>query len=195
MRYRGRHRKPPKHRAVQASAVIAAGASLAVTGHGVAVAGPDWGPIIACESSGNFRADRLAVDGASTASGGFQFLDTTWQGLGFTGRAKDASVAAQYEAANRQYAISGFTAWETSKPCWSKAAETLAARPAPVLAPPVVTQPVHNPVHGSYVVRAGDTLTSIAAAAHKPSWRAVYLANLHHITDPNLIFAGQVLAV
>ena len=48
------------------------------------------------------------------------------------------------------------------------------------------------PAPGTYVVRAGDTLGSIAAA-HGTTWQA--LASTNHLADPNLIYVGQVLSV
>lgn len=47
---------------------------------------------------------------------------------------------------------------------------------------------------GSYTVRAGDTLSGIAAA-HHTSWRAIYQANRGRVVDPNLIYVGQSLAL
>lgn len=44
--------------------------------------------------------------------------------------------------------------------------------------------------HASYTVQTGDTLSAIAAA-HNTTWQA--LASINHLSDPNLIFPGQVL--
>jgi hypothetical protein len=75
----------------------------------------DWNPIIQCESGGNPHAQNAS----STASGLFQFLDTTWRGLGgSTAHAKDASVAEQYAIANKAYAQSGTAPWAASRACW-----------------------------------------------------------------------------
>ena len=47
---------------------------------------------------------------------------------------------------------------------------------------------------GSYTVKAGDTLSSIAAS-HGATWRTLAQANPDVATDPNLIFPGQTLTM
>jgi resuscitation-promoting factor RpfA len=47
---------------------------------------------------------------------------------------------------------------------------------------------------GSYTVKAGDTLSSIAAS-HGATWRSLAQANPDVATDPNLIFPGQTLTM
>ena len=51
----------------------------------------------------------------------------------------------------------------------------------------------HSP--GSYTVRPGDSLSAIAAHAYGSTadWPAVWWANRHQVTDPNVIAAGQRL--
>jgi resuscitation-promoting factor RpfA len=45
---------------------------------------------------------------------------------------------------------------------------------------------------GSYVVKAGDTLSKLAASHNvNGGWRAIWAANRSSIADPNLIFVGQ----
>lgn len=117
MSYRGRHRKP-SHTGRNAALISASGAfALPFVAPGVAEAGPPggWGPIISCESGG--RAS--ATNGSSTASGLFQFLDSTWQSVGGSGRAKDAPVSEQYARAERLYAQQGTSPWNASKSCWA----------------------------------------------------------------------------
>jgi nucleoid-associated protein YgaU len=47
-----------------------------------------------------------------------------------------------------------------------------------------------------YVVRSGDTLSSVASKNHvKGGWRTLYTLNRGIITSPNLIFPGQRLAL
>jgi LysM repeat protein len=48
---------------------------------------------------------------------------------------------------------------------------------------------------GSYTVRSGDTLGSIARAHGLTSWHGLYQANREIIKNPNLIFPGQKLTV
>jgi LysM repeat protein len=49
----------------------------------------------------------------------------------------------------------------------------------------------------TYTVQAGDTLSGIAFRyyGHASEWHGLYRANHAKISDPNLIYAGQVLAV
>ena len=49
----------------------------------------------------------------------------------------------------------------------------------------------------SYTVRAGDTLSAIAERfyGHADDWHGLYAVNQPKITDPGLIYAGQVLSV
>lgn len=78
---------------------------------------PHLADIRFCESSNNYQAESTI----STASGGYQFLDTTWQGYktGYA-RAKDAPPSVQDKIATREYAKNGDSPWLESKPCWSK---------------------------------------------------------------------------
>lgn len=47
-----------------------------------------------------------------------------------------------------------------------------------------------------YTVQAGDTLTSIAQAQYgNPDFQPILQANQHIVTDPDLIFPGQVLRI
>jgi len=49
---------------------------------------------------------------------------------------------------------------------------------------------------GSYVVKAGDTLSKIAAAhGVDGGWRAIWAANRGSIENPNLIFIGQRISL
>jgi hypothetical protein len=150
-------------------------------------ADPDWNPVIHCESRGNPTAQNRS----STASGLFQFLDSTWRGLGGTGRAKDASVAEQYRIANRQYALSGFTAWNASRSCWSRGGG--GPRVAPVPAPRAAPRPAPVTSPGRTVtVRVGQSLSSIARD-NGTSWQALWQANRGTIHNPHRIFPGQVV--
>ncbi|GAA2478751.1 transglycosylase family protein [Winogradskya humida] len=48
----------------------------------------------------------------------------------------------------------------------------------------------------SYVVKSGDTLAKIASSKHvSGGWRGLYQLNSSVVSDPNLIFPGQRLAV
>lgn len=211
--YRGRHRVPPTHlrttgrlAATSAAAVVI---PLALTGQAqAAVPDINWDPIIACESGG----DPTAANANSTASGLYQFLDSTWQSLGgSTARAKDASVAEQTAIANKAYAQSGLTPWAASKSCWAgKSApapvKVHKAAPRVVHSAPHAAAPVPKPVvvpkatkswkaaaaHGNYTVRPGDTLSGLAGV----HWRDVYNANRGTIgANPDRIYPGEQLSL
>jgi nucleoid-associated protein YgaU len=51
----------------------------------------------------------------------------------------------------------------------------------------------HGP--GSYTIRAGETLSAIAARAYGSAadWPAIWWANRHQVPNPNMIAAGQRL--
>lgn len=204
--YRGRHRVPSPL-ARTAAATAATGAFAVVVP--LALASPaqaaeavptvEWGAIIACESGGN----PTAQNASSTASGLYQFLDSSWRAYGggkYAPRARDATPAQQTEIANAAHARSGLTPWAASKSCWAgksapstktpaRAAPPKRATPAPVVVP------ASTPAPGNYTVRPGDTLAGIAAARHV-SWQDVYQANRATVgSNPNLIVPGQQLAL
>jgi len=188
--YRGRHRAPSTAGRTTLRVAVLGGSMALPLGLAVAPpahAAPDWDAVIACESGGNPNAQNRS----STASGLYQFLDSTWRGLGGTGRAKDASVAEQTRIANKQYALSGFTAWNASRSCWARRAA--APRVAPVPAPRAAPRPAPVAPPGRTVtVRAGESLSSIARN-NRTSWQAVWQANRATVSNPHRIFPGQVV--
>jgi hypothetical protein len=190
MSYRGRHRAPSTAGRTTLRVAVLGGSVALPLGLAVAPAdaAPDWDAVIACESGGNPAAQNRS----STASGLFQFLDSTWRGLGGKGRAKDASVAEQYRLANKQFALSGYTAWNPSRSCWSKrigAAPRVAPVPPPRAAAPRVAA---APSGRTVTVRAGESLSTIAARTGT-HWRALWAANRGSIANPHRIFPGQVV--
>lgn len=81
---------------------------------------------------------------------------------------------------------------------WPKAAGATttpeaAGTPAPTLAPtPVPTTPGLG--IRLYTVVSGDSLSKIAVG-YGTTWQAIYNANKDLISDPNLIYPGQVLVI
>lgn len=210
--YRGRHRVPSNHLRttgrIAATGAAAVVLPLAFTGQAhAAVPGVNWDPIIACESGG----DPSAANTGSTASGLYQFLDSTWQSLGgSTARAKDASVAEQTAIADKAYAQSGLAPWAASQSCWAgksatapvkahkatpkathAAPHTAAAQPKPVT--PKATKSWNTAApHGNYTVRPGDTLSGLAGV----HWRDVFNANRGTIgSNPDRIYPGEQLSL
>lgn len=69
--------------------------------------------VIRRESGGNPHA----VNASSGAGGLYQFLPSTWRGLGYSGSPQDASVATQNQAFQRLYAQAGHSPWSPSDGC------------------------------------------------------------------------------
>ena len=67
-----------------------------------------------CESRGNYRAQNPR----STASGAYQFLDSTWGGHGGYARAKNAPPWMQDRKAILTWRAAGTTPWLASQHCW-----------------------------------------------------------------------------
>lgn len=78
---------------------------------------PHMADIRFCESSNNYQA----TNATTTASGAYQFLDTTWaeHHTGYA-RAKDAPGPVQDRVAREHHAKYGDAPWAESRPCWSK---------------------------------------------------------------------------
>lgn len=71
--------------------------------------------IIQCESRGN----PLAENRRSSASGLYQYLDSTWNNWGGFARAKDAPEHIQTERFWFDYNRIGTRPWNASRSCWS----------------------------------------------------------------------------
>jgi hypothetical protein len=132
----GRHRKPSSPGA--ATAVITTGTFAIVPfmmSAGTAQAAelaPSAGldSIAKCESGGNPQAQ----NSGSTASGLYQFLDSSWKAYGgakYGPRAKDATPAQQTEIAHSAVARSGLTPWAASQHCWGGKVSTANITTAP----------------------------------------------------------------
>ncbi|WP_462187288.1 MULTISPECIES: transglycosylase family protein [unclassified Frankia] len=103
-------------------ALIAATTLTASIGGGLALSQPAsastnadrfLSKVIPCESGGNPR-----VVNSIGAGGLFQFLPSTWRGVGGKGLPQHASVAEQWHRARILYAQQGTSPWYASKPCW-----------------------------------------------------------------------------
>lgn len=69
-----------------------------------------------CESGGRYDAVNKS---GSSASGAYQYLDSSWAGYGGYRRAKDAPAAVQDRKFQEDYARSGTRPWNASRSCWS----------------------------------------------------------------------------
>lgn len=197
-RYVGRHRAPISPNVGRGAAIaaltatgIAAGAALPSLAHADPPGG--WGPIIACESGGN----PTAHNPSSSASGLFQFLTSSWLGYGggrFAPTAAQATPAQQLDIANHAFALSGLAPWAASRSCWagkSAPAPTFTAAPEAAATP---AKPSWQAAAAAYTVRAGDTLSTIAAR-HRTSWQQMWQANRGTVTNANMIFPGERLVL
>ena len=80
-------------------------AATPVGGHSPSPSTGDvWSALAQCESGGD-------ANQRGRYSGAFQFLDSTWQSLGYTGRAADHPYSVQLEGAQRLQARSGWGQW------------------------------------------------------------------------------------
>ena len=199
MAYRPRHRatKPASRstRRVAATTVsLAAAAAVPVGTAGTAHAATDatWNRLAQCESSGNWH-----INTGNGYYGGVQFSDSTWDAYGgerYASTADQATRAQQIVIAEKVLDGQGWGAW----PACSSELGLGAADAAGTPSGPTSTSRSGNREAsapsggGSYTVQAGDTLSKIAQA-RGISWRALWRANSDQVSDPNLIYVGQVL--
>ena len=192
--YRGRHRKPSKIRRRAAVAAMA-GTVWGTLVQGNATAGPPggWERIINCESGG----DPKAKNPSSSASGLFQFIDSTWRAYGgseFAPTAREATAEQQYIVAERAYADAGLRPWYASRSCWEGKVATGSSRTTTANGKTTTTG--RQATARYYVVQPGDTLSSIARKfGVSGGWRTLHERNRSIIANPNLILPGQRLTV
>jgi phage tail protein X len=169
---------------VLSAPAIAAPAASADTGSA-------WDRLAQCESSGNW-----AINTGNGFSGGLQFTPSTWRAFGGQGLAHHASREQQIAVAERVLSKQGWGAWPA---CSRKLG--LRGTPAPVHVAPQATpstseKTVESADTGSSAdtvrVRAGDTLSRIAAAHHVTGgWQALRDANPG--LNPHKLRIGTVL--
>ncbi|GGX36816.1 transglycosylase family protein [Streptomyces chartreusis] len=194
------------------AALLAPLGLLAATGNAAAADSGVWDRIAQCESGGNWH-----INTGNGYYGGLQFSPSTWRAYGGTAyapTADGATRAQQIAVATKVQRAQGWGAWPTcsaragaygSAPAASaggsassagKAAPSTAksAPAAPSQAPERSSgNTTRNSSRGDYAVRAGDTLSGIAAR-HGTTWRQLYAANKSVIGgDPHLIMPGQRL--
>ena len=203
-------RRSPVPRFVVGSAVTAVAMVVAepFIAHADSASGVNWDAIAACESGGNW-----ATNTGNGFYGGLQFTSSTWRAYGGQGAPQNASREQQIAVAERVRQGQGLGAWPVCgryafdggshqvRPVVSKPApapkHTVPApvgSPKPVVRPDILMGPELYPGGTSYTAAAGDTLASIADGYQVPGgWQR--LAELNHISDPDLIYPGQVLNI
>lgn len=183
--------------AVTVTNIVAALPAAADTGGGPP---GGWGPVIACESGG--RAD--AQNPSSTASGLFQFLDTSWIAYGggqYASRAKFATPAQQLAVANRAFAQSGLSPWAASQGCWGgKLGSSLGAGLVPAATAALVpSKPRHAAASAPAIpLPHTDTAPKHAAVASGPAGSVPVEASTQAAggdTAPAEVAAGPTVTV
>jgi resuscitation-promoting factor RpfA len=204
----GKHRRPTfatRTVARVAIAGLAVGAPLAIAaGPAQAEGSVNWDAVAQCESGGNW-----SINTGNGYSGGLQFAPGTWRANGGTGSAHNASREEQIRVAENVLKSQGIGAWPVCGKKSGSAGGTAkkATAPAKQAAPkakkatpkvtkpakPAATAPVQN-VAGDYTVKAGDTLSTIAEQLNVAGgWQSLAQKNKSTVSNPNLIFPGQVL--
>jgi len=194
-------------RGVTLAAVSAAGLALSATAANAATPTSTWDSLAQCESGGNWSTNT-----GNGFSGGLQFTSGTWAAYGGTGSPADASREQQIAVAERVQASQGWGAWPScasqlglsggggapvqSAPVQSAPAkQATQVQSAPVQQAPAPRHATSVPLSGeTYTLQAGDTLSVVAQKLGiQGGWQHLADANLDTVSDPNLVFEGQVI--
>ncbi len=205
--YVGRHRLPSASRcrlASYAAIPVVGAASLAMAAPAEAASTSTWERLARCESGGNW-----SINTGNGYYGGLQFSVSSWRAVGGSGLPHQNSKAEQIRRAEKLLKLQGWGAWPT---CSRKlglsnadkggtpnvsAARSSSARKA--VAPKKATRKAvransKRATKGTYVVRSGDTLSSIARKhSVDGGWKALYAANRGVVENPNRIYVGEKL--
>ncbi|MDQ0747421.1 LysM repeat protein [Streptomyces africanus] len=190
------------------AALLAPLGLLAATGNAAAADSGVWDRIAQCESGGNWH-----INTGNGYHGGLQFAPSTWRAYGGTAYAPTADRASksqQIAVATKVQRAQGWGAWPTcsaragasgSAPAASAAADPVTsvkpapAKPAKTPARSTAAHPDRGSSRGDYTVRAGDTLSGVAAR-HGTTWQHLYAANKAAIGgDPDIIVPGLRLDI
>ena len=202
-------------RGITLAAVSIAGVALSASAASAAAPATapasTWDSLAQCESGGNWGTNT-----GNGYGGGLQFSPATWAAYGGTGSAANASREQQIAVAEKVQARQGWSAWPA---CAAKLglrggagapqSATTSRQPAAVSAParvparnvaPKATVPAPRrvaPVSVSgqtYTIRSGETLSTIAEKLNiAGGWRLLADANAATISNPHVVFPGQVL--
>ncbi len=172
---------------VRAGSVAVGAAAISLTALGGAAHAAtvhNWDGVARCESSGNW-----SINTGNGYYGGLQFSRSTWLGYGggaYAPRADLASKSQQIAIAEKTLRGQGIGAWPV---CGRYLTTSTTSTPPSTR---VVSKPAPTRV---YTVRSGDTLYKIALAQHVAGgWRTIVHLN-PKISNPNLIYVGERLAI
>lgn len=191
-------------------AAVALSASAANAAVPTTAPASTWDSLAQCESGGNW-----ATNTGNGYAGGLQFSASTWAAHGGTGSPANASRAQQIAVAEKVQASQGWGAWPacaaklglrggaaapqsaatSRQPAAIPFAAKAPARYAPKAAVPAPRHVAPVSVSGqTYTIRGGETLSTIAAKLNiAGGWHALADANTATISNPHLVFPGQVL--
>jgi hypothetical protein len=193
-------------KAITAAAAVGglAAAALATAGTASAATSSAWDAVAQCESGGNW-----SINTGNGFYGGLQFTRSTWVGYGggaFAPTADKASRAEQISVGEKVLAGQGAGAWPVCSHratlyASSAQASTNLARAGSVASRSATRKPLAstNPSKGGstgsgrHVVRAGETMSSIAAANHLNGWQQLFAANRDTVKNANVLAVGQML--
>lgn len=203
--------------AAVSAATLALSATAANAATPTATSASTWDSLAQCESGGNWSTNT-----GNGFSGGLQFTPQTWAAYGGTGSPQNASRTQQIAVAEKVQASQGWGAWPACSaklglaggggaPAPQILPQSAPVQAAPVQAAPVTQAPVAQapvaeaPVQArhaaaiavsgeTYTVQDGDTLSKIAdKLGVEGGWQHLADANADTISNPNLVFVGQVL--
>ncbi|ACL38990.1 Transglycosylase domain protein [Pseudarthrobacter chlorophenolicus A6] len=197
-------------RGATVAALSVAGVALSTGAANAATPTSTWDSLAQCESGGNWSTNT-----GNGFSGGLQFTASTWQAYGGSGSPADASREQQIAVAERVQASQGWGAWPSCSsqlglsggggapvqqaPVQQAPVQAAPVQAAAVEAAPAAQAPARHATSvalsgETYTLEAGDTLSIVAdKLGIAGGWQHLADANLDTISDPNLVFEGQVL--
>jgi len=165
---------------------VVVGTPVALAGTANAAPDSDWDQLARCESGGDWN-----INTGNGYYGGLQFSPTTWRAFGGSGMPHQAGRSEQIAVAERTLAAQGWNAWPA---CSRKLGLNGSAEPEGVRAAAPTQEAAPAASGGNYTVRAGDTLSRIAAA-NGTSWQELWSRNDGVLGNPNVLRIGQTLNV
>ncbi|MEU8242477.1 transglycosylase family protein [Actinoplanes missouriensis] len=165
--------------------ITGAGVLLAPASPASAARQVNWDVLARCESGGRWH-----INTGNGYYGGLQFSRSTWKANGggkYAPTADRATKAEQIKVATKLHKKRGLKPWPA---CGKKAGVYKKASSGKSSASTKATASKK----GTYVVRSGDTLASIAKKHKvKGGWRTLFKLNKDRLDSPSRIFPGQRL--